>query len=64
MLRGSLCTIAKEGTKVVVPYREEDTKRHLKVMGDLGQIVSLVGSLLQSSAIGFRIFHLGMGYPE
>ena len=33
---------AKEGTQVVVPYRDEDQKRHLKVMGDLGQIVSLV----------------------
>ena len=34
--------IAKEGTQVIIPYREEDQKRHLKVMGDLGQIVSLV----------------------
>ncbi|KAF8523207.1 NADH dehydrogenase [Gautieria morchelliformis] len=33
--------LAKVGTTVVVPYREEDQKRHLKVMGDLGQIVSL-----------------------
>lgn len=35
------CT-AKAGTQVVVPYRDEDEKRHLKVMGDLGQIVPLV----------------------
>lgn len=27
---------------MVVPYRDEDEKRHLKVMGDLGQIVPLV----------------------
>jgi hypothetical protein len=27
---------------VIVPYRDEDSKRHLKVMGDLGQIVPLV----------------------
>ncbi|GJJ13276.1 hypothetical protein Clacol_007527 [Clathrus columnatus] len=33
--------LAKAGTKVVIPYREEDNKRHLKVMGDLGQVVSL-----------------------
>jgi len=32
---------AKQGTQVVVPYREEDRKRHLRVMGDLGQIVPL-----------------------
>ena len=31
------------GTQVVVPYREEDEKRHLKPMGDLGQIVPMVG---------------------
>jgi NADH dehydrogenase (ubiquinone) 1 alpha subcomplex subunit 9 len=34
------------GTQVVVPYRDEDEKRHLKLMGDLGQIVSLVGILI------------------
>ena len=38
---------AKAGTQVVIPYREEDEKRHLKVTGDLGQIVSMV-----------QIFHL------
>ncbi|KAJ1982584.1 Protein-lysine N-methyltransferase efm5 [Dimargaris xerosporica] len=32
--------LGKKGTKVVVPYRcHEDEKRHLKLMGDLGQIV-------------------------
>lgn len=36
--------LAKAGTQVVVPYRDEDSKRHLRVMGDLGQIVPLVGS--------------------
>jgi hypothetical protein len=30
------------GTQVIVPYREEDEKRHLKPMGDLGQIVPMV----------------------
>lgn len=34
--------LAKQGTQVIVPYRDEDSKRHLKVMGDLGQIVPLV----------------------
>ncbi|KAL7418564.1 Protein-lysine N-methyltransferase efm5 [Cryptotrichosporon argae] len=33
--------LAKVGTQVIVPYRDEDEKRHLKVMGDLGQIVPL-----------------------
>ncbi|ORX34514.1 hypothetical protein BD324DRAFT_636205 [Kockovaella imperatae] len=33
--------IARKGTQVVVPYRDEDEKRPLRVMGDLGQIVPL-----------------------
>ena len=36
---------AKAGTQVVIPYRDEDEKRHLKVTGDLGQIVPLVRSV-------------------
>ncbi len=36
--------VAKAGTQVIIPYRDEDDKRHLKVNGDLGQIVSMVGS--------------------
>lgn len=34
--------LAQKGTQVVIPYRDEDEKRHLKVLGDLGQIVPLV----------------------
>ena len=33
---------AKAGTHVVIPYRDEDEKRHLRVTGDLGQITALV----------------------
>ncbi|WOO79290.1 NADH-ubiquinone oxidoreductase subunit, mitochondrial [Vanrija pseudolonga] len=33
--------LAKEGSQVIVPYRDEDDKRHLKVTGDLGQVVPL-----------------------
>lgn len=33
--------LAKVGTQVVVPYRDEEEKRHLKVLGDLGQVVPL-----------------------
>ena len=36
--------LAKQGTQVVVPYRDEDSKRFLRVMGDLGQIVPLVSA--------------------
>lgn len=37
--------LAQKGTQVIVPYRDEDEKRHLKVMGDLGQVVPMVSSL-------------------
>ncbi|CAG8487698.1 17735_t:CDS:2 [Racocetra fulgida] len=33
--------VLKAGTQVIVPYRDEDSKRHLKVCGDLGQVVSM-----------------------
>jgi NADH dehydrogenase (ubiquinone) 1 alpha subcomplex subunit 9 len=34
--------LARKGTQVVVPFRgEDDEKRHLKLMGDLGQVVPL-----------------------
>ncbi|KAF7721169.1 hypothetical protein EC973_005136 [Apophysomyces ossiformis] len=33
--------LAREGTQVVVAYRDPDEARHLKVTGDLGQIVPL-----------------------
>ncbi|RUS16462.1 hypothetical protein BC937DRAFT_91171 [Endogone sp. FLAS-F59071] len=33
--------LAKQGTQVVVPWRDEDSKRHLRVTGDLGQVVPL-----------------------
>lgn len=36
---------AKAGSHIVIPYRDEDEKRHLRVCGDLGQITSLVRSL-------------------
>lgn len=54
ILRGN-CVLnaytAKAGTQVVVPYRDEDEKRHLKVMGDLGQIVPLVRSIIPPHSI-------------
>lgn len=44
--RYTVAKLAKMGTQVVVPYRDEDEKRPLKVMGDLGQIVPLVSDLV------------------
>jgi hypothetical protein len=67
-----LAHIAKAGTQVIIPYRDEDDKRHLKVTGDLGQIVSMVRF---SPSIIFFFFFLdepqcqrftttGMGHPQ
>jgi len=33
------------GTQVIVPYRDEDEVRRLKLMGDLGKVVKLVSLL-------------------
>lgn len=46
--------IAKAGTQVIIPYRDEDDKRHLKVTGDLGQIVSMVRTILRSTAFSTK----------
>jgi hypothetical protein len=34
--------IARQGCTVVVPFREEMAKRHLKVTGDLGRVIFMV----------------------
>lgn len=33
---------ARSGCTVIVPYREEMAKRHLKIAGDLGRVVFMV----------------------
>jgi NADH dehydrogenase (ubiquinone) 1 alpha subcomplex subunit 9 len=33
---------AKQGCTVIVPFREEMAKRHLKVSGDLGRVIFMV----------------------
>ncbi len=38
----SLHMIARAGCTVVVPYREDMAKRHLKLTGDLGRVVFMV----------------------
>jgi NADH dehydrogenase (ubiquinone) 1 alpha subcomplex subunit 9 len=39
------------GTQVVVPYRDETEKRHLKLMGDLGQIVAMVMNIRMGQTV-------------
>ncbi|KAN0062274.1 Protein-lysine N-methyltransferase efm5 [Thecaphora frezii] len=49
--------LAQKGTQVIVPYRDEDEKRHLKVMGDLGQVVPLEWDLRNDEQIQECIRH-------
>lgn len=49
--------LAKAGTQVIVPYRDEDTKRHLKVMGDLGQVVPMEWDLRRPDQIAECLRH-------
>jgi NADH dehydrogenase (ubiquinone) 1 alpha subcomplex subunit 9 len=33
---------ARQGCTVIIPYRDEMSKRHLKVTGDLGRVIFMV----------------------
>ncbi|CAE6404503.1 unnamed protein product [Rhizoctonia solani] len=54
--------LAKAGTQVVIPYRDEDEKRHLKVLGDLGQIVPLEWDLRHEDQIAECMRHSDIVY--
>ncbi|KAJ9101809.1 hypothetical protein QFC21_003148 [Naganishia friedmannii] len=54
--------LAKQGTQVIVPYRDEDSKRHLKVMGDLGQIVPLEWDVRNAKQIEECVRHSDVVY--
>jgi hypothetical protein len=40
--------IARQGCTVIVPFREEMAKRHLKVAGDLGRVIFMVWERIDS----------------
>ncbi|KAA1469748.1 39kDa subunit of Ndufa9, NADH ubiquinone oxidoreductase [Dentipellis sp. KUC8613] len=54
--------LAKAGTQVIIPYRDEDEKRHLKVMGDLGQIVPMEWDLRSENQIEECVRHSDIVY--
>ncbi|KAI0322421.1 NADH dehydrogenase [Amylostereum chailletii] len=54
--------LAKAGTQVIVPYRDEDEKRHLKVMGDLGQIVPMEWDIRNEKQIEECVRHSDIVY--
>ncbi|KZS93197.1 NADH dehydrogenase [Sistotremastrum niveocremeum HHB9708] len=54
--------LAKAGTQVIVPYRDEDMKRHLKPMGDLGQIVNMEWDLRNDDQVRECLRHSDIVY--
>ncbi|KAI5460255.1 putative N6-adenine methyltransferase-domain-containing protein [Mariannaea sp. PMI_226] len=62
--------LARQGCTVVVPFREEMAKRHLKVTGDLGRIVFVEYDLHNTASIEASVRHsdivvnlIGRDYP-
>ncbi|OQD74498.1 hypothetical protein PENDEC_c010G04626 [Penicillium decumbens] len=54
--------LAKQGCNVVVPYREECWKRHLKVTGDLGRITFIEYDLRNTQSIEESVRHSDVVY--
>ncbi|RPD77458.1 NADH dehydrogenase [Lentinus tigrinus ALCF2SS1-7] len=54
--------LAKAGTHVVIPYRDEDEKRLLRVTGDLGQITSMEWDLRRPDQIEECLRHSDIVY--
>ncbi|KAK7192992.1 NADH-ubiquinone oxidoreductase 40 kDa subunit [Paraphaeosphaeria sporulosa] len=62
--------LARSGCTVIVPFREEMAKRHLKVAGDLGRVVFLEMDLRNTQSIEESVRHsdivynlIGRDYP-
>jgi NADH dehydrogenase (ubiquinone) 1 alpha subcomplex subunit 9 len=55
-------SIAQQGTQVVVAYRDPDEARHLKVTGDLGQIVPLEFDLRNKEQLTECVRHSDIVY--
>jgi NADH dehydrogenase (ubiquinone) 1 alpha subcomplex subunit 9 len=65
-----LTTTARSGCTVIVPFREEMAKRHLKVAGDLGRVVFMEMDLRNTASIEESVRHsdivynlIGRDYP-
>lgn len=54
--------LAKQGTQVVIPYRDDFSKRHLKVNGDLGQISMMEFDLRNRQCIEDSVKHSDIVY--
>lgn len=55
-------SVAQQGTQVVIAYRDPDEARHLKVTGDLGQIVPLEFDLRNKEQLAECVRHSDIVY--
>lgn len=54
--------LAKMGTQVIVPYRDEDEVRRLKLMGDLGKVVKMEWDIRDENQIAECVRHSDVVY--
>ncbi|KAH0489098.1 hypothetical protein TgHK011_010178 [Trichoderma gracile] len=54
--------LARQGCTVVVPFREEMTKRHLKLTGDLGRVIFIEYDLRNTASIEASVRHSDVVY--
>ncbi|KAG5648289.1 hypothetical protein DXG03_004859 [Asterophora parasitica] len=54
--------LARQGTQVIIPYRDEDEARHFKPMGDLGQIVRMEWDIRNENQIAECLRHSDIVY--
>ncbi|RFU75503.1 hypothetical protein TARUN_6747 [Trichoderma arundinaceum] len=54
--------LARQGCTVVVPFREEMTKRHLKLTGDLGRVIFVEYDLRNTASIEASVRHSDVVY--
>lgn len=52
--------LARQGCQVVIPYREEMAKRHLKIAGDLGKVTFIEFDLRNTASIEESVRHSDM----
>ncbi|OBT47942.1 NADH-ubiquinone oxidoreductase 40 kDa subunit, mitochondrial [Pseudogymnoascus sp. WSF 3629] len=62
--------LARQGCTVIIPYREEMAKRHLKVTGDLGRVIFMEYDLRNTESLEESVRHsdivynlVGRSYP-
>ncbi|KAG4303962.1 hypothetical protein PORY_002615 [Pneumocystis oryctolagi] len=54
--------LAKQGTTIIIPWRDQDSKRHLKILGDIGQIIMMEFDLRNKISIEESVRHSNIVY--